>query len=83
MLSADVLTQVASMNPAAAAFAGIKRLFDTLSVLGTVTFGLGAIAILVGETLSRSPVLRRSMIWSGLPSAGWRSFVAAGTTRPT
>lgn len=68
-LSAGVLTQIAALEEAAA-FAGFKLLFDTLFVLGTITFGLGVPAILVSEMKSRSPVLAKPLIWSGLLAAG-------------
>ena len=69
-LSAGVLTQVASMDGAAAAFAGFKRLYDTLFALGTLVFGLGAIPILAGEMRSPSPILPRLWRGIGLLSAG-------------
>ncbi len=65
-LSAGVLTQVAVQDGAMAAFAGFKLLFNTLFVLGTIAFGLGAPLILVSEMKSESPVLANPLIWIGI-----------------
>lgn len=69
-LSAGVLTQVAAMDGAAAAFAGFKSLYDTLFALGTLVFGLGAIPILAGDMRSPSPILPWLWRGIGLLSAG-------------
>jgi hypothetical protein len=68
-LASGVLTQVAALDGAAAAFAGFKLLFDTLFILGTLTLGLGVPAILVSELRSPTPVLARPLIWLGLAAA--------------
>ncbi|MFZ1041985.1 MAG: hypothetical protein WCA79_19810 [Anaerolineales bacterium] len=68
-LSGGVLTQIAAMHGGEVAFAGFKLLFDTLFVLGTITFGLGGAATLVSEMKSASPVIAKPLIWIGILSA--------------
>lgn len=65
-LSAGVLTQIAGQDGATAAFAGFKLLFDTIFILGTISFGLGVPVILVSEMKSESPVLAKPLIWIGI-----------------
>ena len=65
-LSANVLTQKAVLKGAAASFAGFKLLYDTLFVLGTIAFGLGAPIIFTGEMKSGSPLLPKLVIWIGI-----------------
>ncbi|MDD5369852.1 MAG: hypothetical protein PHQ40_12255 [Anaerolineaceae bacterium] len=67
-LSAGVLTQLAALD-GAIGFAGFKLLFDTLFILGAISFGLGAIPILISEMKSEMPVLARPFIWVGLLTA--------------
>jgi hypothetical protein len=69
-LAAGVLTQLAALDGAGAAFAGFKLLFDILFILGTLTTGLGVPAILVSELKADAPVLARPLIWLGLLAAG-------------
>jgi len=68
-LAAGVLTQLAALAGATAAFAGFKYLFDTAFILGTIAFGLGVPAILLGEMQSATPVLPCALLWLGLLAA--------------
>jgi hypothetical protein len=68
-LSAGVLTQIAALDGALAAFTGFKLLFNTLFILGTIAFGLGVPAILVSELKSESPVLAKPLLWIGIVAA--------------
>lgn len=65
-LSSGVLTQIAALDGATAAFAAFKLLFDRLFILGTIAFGLGVPIILVSESKSQSPVLAKPLIWIGI-----------------
>ncbi len=65
-LAAGVLTQVAALERAEPVLGGFKLLFDTLFILGTISFGVGGLAIFVSEMRSESPVLARPLIWVGI-----------------
>lgn len=59
-----VLPQVAAMAGAEAAFAGFKRLFDTLFLLGTATSGLGVALALGGEARRAASPVSRPLAWA-------------------
>jgi hypothetical protein len=61
-----VLSPLAEMKDGAGAFAGFKRLFDVLFLLGTVAFGGGAILALADEIRSATPLVSRSVAVVGV-----------------
>ena len=71
-----VLAPLAEMNDGAGAFAGFKRLFDVLFLLGTVAFGGGAIVALADEMRTTVPIVRRSLAVIGA-LVGLAGMVAA------
>ena len=60
-----VLGPIAAMGDGARAFAGFKRLFDVLFLLGTTTFGVGAILALTNEMQSAAPIVRKPLAVAG------------------
>jgi len=60
-----VLGPVAAMKDAAGAFAGFKRLFDVLFLLGTTAFGAGAMLALTNEMQSAAPIVSRPAAIAG------------------
>jgi len=61
-----VLSPLAAMKDSASAFAGFKRLFDVLFLLGTVAFGGGAVLALADEMRSTTPIVSRSVAVVGV-----------------
>jgi hypothetical protein len=72
-----VLGPVAAMGDGAAAFAGFKRLFDVLFLLGTTTFGVGAILALTNEMQSAAPIASKPLAVAGA-LAGLVGVLSAG-----
>lgn len=68
-LSAGVLTQLAALDGAAATFAGLKRVFDMLFIVGTIAFGCGGLAVLWSELLAKVSVLPKPLVWIGVAVA--------------
>jgi len=60
-----VLGPVAAMAGGGAAFAGFKRLFDVLFLLGTMAFGTGAILALTNEIRSSMPLASKPVAMAG------------------
>jgi hypothetical protein len=60
-----VLGPVAAMRDGAGAFAGFKRLFDVLFLLGTTAFGAGAMLALTNEMQSKAPIVSKSVALVG------------------
>ena len=60
-----VLGPVAAMRDGAAAFAGFKRLFDVLFLLGTTAFGAGAMLALTSEMRSATPMANKPVALAG------------------
>jgi hypothetical protein len=71
-----VLGPVAAMRDGAGAFAGFKRLFDVLFLLGTTAFGAGATLALTNEMQSRAPIVSKPVALVGALS-GLAGVVAA------
>lgn len=61
-----VLAPLAGMDDGARAFAGFKRLFDLLFLLGTVAFGGGAVVALTDEMRRAAPLVRRPLALLGM-----------------
>ena len=61
-----VLGPTAAMKDGAAAFAGFKRLFDVLFLLGTVAFGAGAVLALTSDMRSSAPLASRPVDLAGV-----------------
>ena len=61
-----VLAPLAEMHDGTNAFAGFKRLFDVLFLLGTVAFGGGAIVALADEMHTPAPTISRSLAVTGM-----------------
>jgi len=60
-----VLGPVAAMKDGAGAFAGFKRLFDVLFLLGTIAFGVGAMLALTNEMQSAAPIVGKPVAVTG------------------
>ena len=60
-----VLSPVAAMADGAGAFAGFKRLFDVLFLLGTASFGAGAMLALASEIRSSAPIVSKPVALAG------------------
>ena len=60
-----VLGPVAATAGGAAAFAGFKRLFDVLFLLGTMAFGAGAVLALTSEIRSSTPIASKPAVVAG------------------
>jgi len=60
-----VLSPVAAMADGVGAFAGFKRLFDVLFLLGTASFGAGAMLALASEIRSSSPIVSKPVALAG------------------
>jgi hypothetical protein len=60
-----VLGAVAAMSDGAAAFAGFKRLFDVLFLLGTMAFGAGAMLALTDDIRSAAPMASKPVALAG------------------
>jgi hypothetical protein len=60
-----VLSPVAAMADGAGAFAAFKRLFDVLFLLGTASFGAGAMLALASEVRSSSPIMGKPIALAG------------------
>ncbi len=60
-----VLGPVAAMKDGAGAFAGFKRLFDVLFLLGTIAFGAGAMLALTNEMRSTAPIVSKPVAVAG------------------
>ena len=71
-----VLGPVAAMRDGAAAFAGFKRLFDVLFLLGTTAFGAGAMLALTSEMRSAAPMVSKPVALAGA-LAGLAGVLAA------
>jgi hypothetical protein len=56
-----VLGPTAAMGDGAGAFAGFKRLFDVLFLLGTTAFGAGAALSMASEIKSAAPIASKSV----------------------
>jgi hypothetical protein len=61
-----VLVPLAVTQAGAGAFAGFKYLFDTLFLLGTITFGAGAVLALGSECRAASPLMSRPLAYIGI-----------------
>jgi hypothetical protein len=61
-----VLGPVAPMKDGAAAFAGFKRLFDVLFLLGTTAFGAGAMLALTNDMRSVAPMVSKPVALTGV-----------------
>jgi hypothetical protein len=61
-----VLASLAVMSNGAGAFAGFKRLFDVLFLLGTVAFGGGAVVALAAEISDPAPLVGRPLAIGGI-----------------
>ena len=61
-----VLAPLAGMNDGTSVFAGFKRLFDVLFLLGTVAFGGGAIVALADEMRASAPAVSRPLAVTGI-----------------
>jgi hypothetical protein len=72
-----VLSPVAAAGNGASAFAGFKRLFDVLFLLGTAAFGAGAIFALANEILSEAPIVSKPLAIAGA-LAGLVGVLSAG-----
>jgi hypothetical protein len=72
-----VLGPVAAMRDGAAAFAGFKRLFDVLFLLGTTAFGAGAMLALTSEMRSATPMANKPVALAGA-LIGLAGVLAAG-----
>jgi hypothetical protein len=72
-----VLGPIAAMGDGAGAFAGFKRLFDVLFLLGTMTFGVGAILALINEMQSAAPLVSKPLAVAGA-LAGLSGVLSAG-----
>ena len=72
-----VLGPVAAMADGASAFAGFKRLFDVLFLLGTTAFGAGAMLALTNEIRSSAPIVNKPVAWAGAMT-GLAAVLAAG-----
>lgn len=62
---ACLLGPLAAMKDGAPAFAGFKRLFDVLFLLGTATFGAGALLALSSELRASAPLVSRPLAIAG------------------
>jgi hypothetical protein len=71
-----VLGAVAATRDGAAAFAGFKRLFDVLFLLGTTAFGAGAMLALTDEMRSAAPMASKPIALAGA-LAGLAGVLAA------
>jgi hypothetical protein len=71
-----VLAPLAALNDGASVFAGFKRLFDVLFLLGTVAFGGGAVVALANEIRASAPVVSRPLTVIGIP-VGLAAVLAA------
>ncbi len=60
-----VLGPVAAIRDGTAAFAGFKRLFDVLFLLGTTAFGAGAMLALTNEMRSTAPMVSKPVALAG------------------
>ena len=60
-----VLGPVAATKEGAAAFAGFKRLFDVLFLLGTFAFGAGAMVAMASELRTSTPLVSRPFALAG------------------
>ena len=72
-----VLGPVAALTDGAGAFAGFKRLFDVLFLLGTTAFGAGALLALANEMQSDAPIASRPVALAGALT-GLAAMLAAG-----
>jgi hypothetical protein len=72
-----VLGPVAAMRDGAGAFAGFKRLFDVLFLLGTTAFGAGAVLALTSEMRSTAPIASKPVALAGALT-GLAGVLAAG-----
>ena len=72
-----VLGPAATMSDGAGVFAGFKRLFDVLFLLGTTAFGAGAAVALLSEMQSAAPIASKPVALAGALS-GLAGVVAAG-----
>jgi hypothetical protein len=61
-----VLAPLAGLNDGAGVFAGFKRLFDVLFLLGTVAFGGGAMVALLDEMRASAPAVSRPLAVIGI-----------------
>jgi hypothetical protein len=61
-----VLAPLAGLNDGAGVFAGFKRLFDVLFLLGTVAFGGGAMVALADEMRASAPAVSRPLTVIGI-----------------
>ena len=74
-----VLSPVAAMADGAGAFAGFKRLFDVLFLLGTTAFGAGAMLGLTSEIQSSAPIMGKPVALAGALT-GLAAVLAAGAS---
>jgi hypothetical protein len=72
-----VLGPVATMSAGAGVFAGFKRLFDVLFLLGTTAFGAGAAVSLLSEMQSAAPIASKPVALAGALT-GLAGVLAAG-----
>jgi hypothetical protein len=72
-----VLGPVATMSAATGTFAGFKRLFDVLFLLGTTAFGAGAAVALLSEMQSAAPIASKPVALAGALT-GLAGVLAAG-----
>jgi hypothetical protein len=73
-----VLSPVAAIRDGAAAFAGFKRLFDVLFLLGTTAFGAGAMLALTNEMRSAAPIMSKPLARVGALTGLAGVLAAAG-----
>jgi hypothetical protein len=71
-----VLGPVAAIKGGAGAFAGFKRLFDVLFLLGTIAFGAGAMLALANEMRSTAPIVSKPVAVTGVLT-GFAGVLAA------
>lgn len=65
-LAVGVLTQLAALDGAFAAFAGFKLLFNLLFIAGLLAFGMGVPLVLFSELKAQRSVLARPLILFGM-----------------
>ena len=65
VIVAYLLSPLAAMKDGASAFAGFKRLFDVLFLLGTATFGAGALLALLTDLRASEPLASRPLALAG------------------
>jgi hypothetical protein len=67
-LTGFVMSPLAASHDVAA-YAGFKRLWDMLFLLGVVTYSGGAVLALLGDVTSERPMIARALCWAGVATA--------------